>query len=30
VVEEKVGPQGERAEFTDLMKDNLEALGYVD
>ena len=30
VVAEKVGPPDNRAEFTDLMKDNLKALGYVE
>ena len=30
VVDEKIGPPDERAKFTDLMKDNLKALGYVD
>jgi arylsulfatase A-like enzyme len=30
VVDEKVGPPDKRAEFTDLMKDNLKALGYVE
>jgi arylsulfatase A-like enzyme len=30
VVDEKVGPPDNRAEFTDLMKDNLKALGYVE
>ena len=30
ILKESAGPQGDRIEFTDKMKDDLKALGYVE